>query len=58
MSKAEQETIITFGPSDSKANIWSSDPNWIKKIEKLGGVKSDSHAEVDIPKGWITLKQR
>ena len=58
MSKSEQETIITFGPSTKMANIWTNDPVWMRKVEELGGDCTENSAEIDVPKGWITLKQK
>lgn len=58
ISKADQETIITFNPSDKMANIWTSDPIWMRKLEKLGGNNTGQSVEIDVPKGWIKLSQK
>lgn len=53
MSKAEQETIITFNAADKMANIWTSDPIWMRKLEALGGKNNGLSVELDVPKTAI-----
>lgn len=57
MSKAEQETIITFNAADKMANIWTSDPIWMRKLEALGGKNNGLSAELDVPKTAIKVSQ-
>jgi hypothetical protein len=57
LSKAEQETIITFNASEPTANIFSQDPSWMKKLSKLPDATVDARSvEVNIPKSWIKIK--
>lgn len=55
MSKAEQETIITFNAADKMANIWTSDPVWMRKLEAMGGTNNGMSVEIDIPKSRIKV---
>lgn len=55
MSKADYETIISFGPSGEKANVWSNDPAMMKRLEKIGAKPTEYCAEIDIPKKWIKI---
>ena len=55
MSKVEQETIITFNAADKMANIWTSDPVWMRKLEALGGTNNGSSVELDVPKTAIKV---
>lgn len=57
MSKTEQETIITLNPTEKTANIWTTDPVWMRKLEKLGAKSNDYSAELDVPKSWIKIVQ-
>ena len=57
MSKAEQETIITFNAADKMANIWTSDPIWMRKLEALGGTNNGHSVELDVPKTAIKVLQ-
>lgn len=55
-SRAEMETIISFTAADKEANIYSADPVWMRKIEKLPGArKYGEGVEVDVPKSWIKI---
>lgn len=58
LSKAEQETIINFSAADKTANIYTTDPTWIKKLEKLGATKLGDGVEIDVPKSWIKVSKR
>lgn len=56
LSRYEQETIITFNAGEKTANIYSSDPVWAKKIQKIKGSRKYSVGyEVDVPKNWIKV---
>lgn len=57
MSKAEQETIITFNAADKMANIWTSDPVWMRKLVALGGKDNGYSVELDVPKTAIKVLQ-
>lgn len=57
MSKSEQETIITFNAADKMANIWSSDPVWMRKLEALGGTNNGHSVEIDVPKTAIKVSK-
>ena len=58
LTKSEMETIISFGSLDKTANVWSNDPVWMKKLEKLGAKVTEDYAEIDVPKGWIKIQQK
>jgi len=55
MTKGEAETIINFSAADSMANIYTTDSVWMRKLEKMGGVKNGVGVELDIPKSWIKI---
>lgn len=56
LSRYEQETIITFNAAEKTANIYSSDPVWARKIQKIKGSRKYSIGyEVDVPKNWIKV---
>lgn len=56
LSRFEQETIITFNAADDTANIYSCDPVWVRKIQKIKGSRKYSIGmEVDVPKKWIKI---
>lgn len=57
LTRAEQETIISFSAADKDANIYSTDPIWIAKLKKLGGkMKGDYAIELSIPKSRISIR--
>lgn len=35
LTRLEQETIITFNVEESMAVLWTADPVWIRKMDKL-----------------------
>lgn len=35
LSKYEQETIISFNRTDSSAELYTADPYWMRKMDKL-----------------------
>lgn len=41
LTRAEQETFIYLSPADKEACIYSSDPSWIKRLEKLAEKRPD-----------------
>lgn len=56
LSRQEQETVITFNAAEDTANIYSSDPVWARKIQKMKGSRKYSVGyEVDVPKKWIKV---
>ena len=56
LSRLEQETIITFNAAEKTANIYSSDPVWIRKIKNMKGSRKYSIGyEVDVPKSYIKV---
>lgn len=58
LSRLEQETIISFNAAEDIANIYSSDPVWIRKIEKIKGhSKIGLGMEVNVSKKWIRLQK-
>lgn len=57
LSKIEQETIITFNALEDTANIFSCDPVWMRKIQKIKGSKvCGVGMEVDVPKKWVKIQ--
>lgn len=57
LTKLEQETIISFNAAENLANIYSTNPTWMRKLEKLGGKQKGVGVEVDIPKGWLKIQK-
>ena len=58
LSRLEQETIISFNAAEDTANIYSSDPVWARKIQKMKGSRKYSVGyEVDVPKNWIRIQR-
>lgn len=57
LSKAERETIISFGELDSTANIYSTSPSMVSKIKALGGKQDGLGYSVDVPKAWIKISK-
>lgn len=56
LSKAERETIISFGELDETANVYSTSPAMITKIKALGGKPDGAGYSVDVPKSYIQIK--
>lgn len=58
LTRAEQETIISFSSSDSTANVYSTDPVWIARLKKMGGeMKGDYAIELTVPKKWVKVQK-
>lgn len=52
----ERETIINFNAAEKTFNIWSCDPSWEKKIQKLPGAHAHQNGwEADVPKTWLKI---
>ena len=58
LSDAEKETIISFSAADKTANVYSSDPTWMKKLQKMGGKPRGIGVELEIPKSSIKIVQK
>lgn len=57
-SLIERETIIDFNASERTFNIWSCDPVWIKKIQKLPDARAHQNGwEADVPKTWLKISK-
>ena len=57
-SLVERETIINFNAAEKTLNIWSCDPSWIKKIQKLPDSRPHQNGwEADVPKSWLKLSK-
>ena len=58
LSKAEMETIISFNSLEKTANIYTTDPVWMRKLEKFGAEKRGDYAmELNIPKSWLKIQK-
>ena len=58
LSRLEQETIITFNAQEEKATIYSCDPVWMRKIQKIkGSHKLSIGMEVTVPKKWVKITE-
>lgn len=58
LTKAEQETIITFSASDTTANIYTTDPVWERRIQKIEAPHKDGAGwSVDVPKKWVRVQR-
>ena len=57
LTKLEQETIINFNASEKEASVYSTDPVWMKKLEKLGGKQKGLGIEINVPKSWVKVQK-
>lgn len=57
LSRYEMETVITFNAEEKTANIYSTDPVWIRKIKELGGERDSIGWVIDVPKSWIKIRR-
>ena len=64
LSREEQETYIYLSPAEKEASIYSCDPVWIKKLEKLAAKRpeefrlvkeTEDSVEYVCPKKWIKI---
>lgn len=57
-SLVERETIINFNAAENTFNIWSCDPVWIKKIQKLPNSREHQNGwEADVLKTWLKISK-
>lgn len=57
-SLIERETIIDFNAAEKTFNIWSCDPVWEKKIQKLPNARAHQNGwEADVPKTWLKISK-
>lgn len=59
LSKYEQETIISFNAAEDVANIYTADPAWIRKLDKLTEQNPEQFALVkeETYQGTVVSKQ-